>query len=78
MVGAQSGGLGLVGLVICSANLPAKIANAIDAQFDDGDATKGSVRGVLQTGSNDDVGATAPAAQYVDNGTNLYVVCKNI
>lgn len=78
LIGVQTGGLGLAGLVICSANLPAKIANALDAQFDDGDATKGSVRGMLQTGSNDTVGTSAPTTQYVDNGSNLYVVCKNI
>lgn len=78
VIGVQTGALGLAGLVICSANLPAKIANAIDAQFDDGDATKGTVRGMLQTGSNDDAGTAAPTTQYVDNGSNLYVVCKNI
>ena len=82
LVGVQHGGLGLSGLIICSSNLPGKIANAIDAQFDDGDATKGSVRGQKQTGSNDAVAAgnttTAPANAYVDDGATLYVVCKNL
>lgn len=79
-VGVQNGGLGLSGLVICSANLPAKIASAIDSQMDDGDATTGTLRGLLQTGSNDAVPAALPgtAATYVDNGANLYVICKNI
>lgn len=80
MIGVQNGAFGLAGLVICSANLPAKIANAIDAQFDDGDARRGSVRGIVQLGSNDDVAtnSAAPAATYIDNGTNLYVVCKSL
>ncbi|MBL8439014.1 MAG: prepilin-type N-terminal cleavage/methylation domain-containing protein [Zoogloeaceae bacterium] len=78
LLGVQNGGLGLAGLVMCSANLPAKIANAIDAQFDDGDATKGSVRGMKQSGSNDNVSADAPTTTYVDNGSNLYLVCKNV
>lgn len=88
MIGVQTGALGLQGLVICSANLPAKVANAIDAQFDDGKASTGSVRGHLQTGSNDPVsagsgtgtgtGTTSGGSDYVDNGSNLYVVCKNI
>jgi prepilin-type N-terminal cleavage/methylation domain-containing protein len=79
-IGVQTGGLGLAGLVVCSANLPAKIANAIDAQFDDGDATKGTVRGLKQTGSNDTVAtnSAAPTETYIDNGTNLYVVCKSL
>ncbi|WP_296643354.1 prepilin-type N-terminal cleavage/methylation domain-containing protein [Thiobacillus sp. 65-1402] len=50
--GVQNGGLGLVGPVICSNNLSAKIAQAIDAQFDDGDATTGTVRGNLIAGLN--------------------------
>lgn len=74
--GVQNGGLGLVGPVICSNNLPAKIAQAIDAQFDDGDATTGTVRGVIITALTDALPAAAPTVNYVDNGTNIYVVCK--
>lgn len=78
MVGVQTGGLGLTGLVVCSANLPAKIANAIDAQFDDGIPETGSVRGLKQTGSNDKVTDASPSKAYLDDGTSLYVICKNI
>ena len=74
--GVQNGGLGLVGPVICSNNLPAKIAQAIDAQFDDGDATKGSVRGAIIAALTNALPAAASDANYVDNGTNIYVVCK--
>lgn len=78
VTGVQNGALGIPGLVICSSNLPAKIASAIDSQFDNGNATTGQVRGMLQKGSNDAVTTTEPTTNYVDNGTNLYVVCKNL
>jgi prepilin-type N-terminal cleavage/methylation domain-containing protein len=74
--GVQNGGLGLVGPIICSNNLPAKIAQAIDAQFDDGDARAGSVRGTTIAALTDTLPTTAPGNNYVDNGTNIYVVCK--
>jgi len=79
--GVQSGpALGLNGLVICSTNLPGKVANAIDSQFDDGKPNSGQVRAEPQPA----VGAlltttpsTSPDA-YVDDGSALYVVCKNM
>jgi prepilin-type N-terminal cleavage/methylation domain-containing protein len=76
------GAFGLTGLVICSSNLPAKIAQALDSQLDDGDATTGQVRGnILTSGGTTNapaVNATPPTLNYVDNGSNVYVVCKNI
>ncbi|HMM46423.1 MAG TPA: prepilin-type N-terminal cleavage/methylation domain-containing protein [Thiobacillaceae bacterium] len=74
--GVQNGGLGLVGPVICSNNLPAKIAQAIDAQFDDGDARTGTVRGIIIASLTSTLQAASPTVNYVDNGTNIYVVCK--
>lgn len=74
--GIQNGGLGLVGPTVCSNNLPAKIAQAIDAQFDDGNATTGTVRGETIASLTATLTATAPTANYEDNGTNIYVVCK--
>ncbi len=69
-------GLG-AGLVMCSANLPAKIAAAVDAQLDDGNGATGLVRGQLTTTSNPLTGAAAAVAiNYVDNGTNQYLVCR--
>jgi len=70
--GVQNAAQGIPGLVICSNNLPAKIAQAIDAQFDDGNAQTGTVRGNTGTAP----AANAPAGNYVDDGTNFYVVCK--
>ena len=69
LTGVQNGAFAIPGLVICSNNLPAKIAQAIDTQFDDGVATTGTVRAGTGT-------STTTAAAYVDNGTNFYVVCK--
>jgi prepilin-type N-terminal cleavage/methylation domain-containing protein len=79
IIGAQNGGLGLSGLIICSGSLPAKIAQAIDNQFDDGNAKTGSVRG-LKEGATPPTALTAvaPTTDYVDDGTSLYVICKNI
>jgi prepilin-type N-terminal cleavage/methylation domain-containing protein len=73
---AQNGALGLSALTICSTNLSGKIANAIDAQFDDGRPNTGMVRGT----SNAAALATAPTteAAYVDDGSTVYVVCKSL
>ena len=72
----QDGALGLSGLVVCSTNLPGKVANAIDAQFDDGKPGTGQVRG---TDNNTALDTALPAAAaYVDDGSTVYVVCKAI
>lgn len=71
VTGVQNGAFGIPGLVVCSDNLPAKIAQAIDTQFDDGASNTGTVRAATGTTA----GAT-PAANYVDDGNSFYVVCK--
>lgn len=80
IVGVQSGGLGLAGLIICTGSLPAKVAQSIDSQFDDGIAKTGAVRALLETSPPTAVptDSSAPDNVYNDNGTNLYVLCKNI
>ena len=78
ITGVQHSGLGLSGPIVCSGSLPAKIAQAIDSQFDDGNAITGSVRGLIEGTPPTAVTTAVPAANYVDNGSNLYVVCKNI
>ena len=50
---------GFVGLIMCSANLPDKIAIAVDTQMDDGVAASGTVRALLQTAPNPAIGAAA-------------------
>jgi hypothetical protein len=86
IMGVQSGGMGLSGTIVCSGSLPAKIAQSLDAQLDDGNAMTGNVRAILDTAPPTGVTlpagtpptTSAPGANYVDNGTNLYVLCKNI
>jgi prepilin-type N-terminal cleavage/methylation domain-containing protein len=65
----------LGGVVVCTTNLPAKIANAIDAQQDDGNPARGSLRGFSQSASNTPDLASGITA-YVDDGSVLYTLCK--
>jgi prepilin-type N-terminal cleavage/methylation domain-containing protein len=81
-LGAAAGVGGFAGLIICSANLPDKIAVAVDTQMDDGARTNGTVRGQLQTGPNpaivtDATGAAVGGANsYQETGTNTYTICR--
>lgn len=70
----QDGALGLAGLIICTSNLPGKIANAIDAQFDDGKPGTGQVRATNTDTALDT--KLADNAAYLDDGSSVYVVCK--
>ncbi|HEX5093491.1 MAG TPA: prepilin-type N-terminal cleavage/methylation domain-containing protein [Burkholderiales bacterium] len=86
MIGVQTGDAqatigttlgGFSGLIICSANLPDKIAIAVDVQVDDGSSNAGSVRALLQTSPNQTVDASStPPASYAETGTNTYVACR--
>jgi prepilin-type N-terminal cleavage/methylation domain-containing protein len=82
MIGVQTGGLGFSGLLICSANLPDKIAIAVDTQMDDGTPSAGTVRGIDQTGTNPNVATTstasAAASVFVESGTNTYTLCRSL
>jgi prepilin-type N-terminal cleavage/methylation domain-containing protein len=70
---------GLSSLIMCSANLPDKIAIAVDSQMDDGAPGSGGVRSLLQTSPNPSVGTAASApANYQETGTNIYVLCRQI
>jgi prepilin-type N-terminal cleavage/methylation domain-containing protein len=68
---------GFSGMIMCSANLPDKIAIATDTQMDDGQPGSGTVRGDLQTAPNPDLD-NAPAATYAETGTNVYVLCRSL
>ena len=67
----------ITGLVVCTTNLPAKIANSIDAQRDDGNPNKGSILGFGQSAVNTPDFITATTA-YVDDGSKSYTLCKAI
>jgi hypothetical protein len=69
ITGVHKGAFALPGIVVCTDSLPAVIAQAIDTQFDDGNAITGSVRGATA------MSATVPTVNYVDDGNNFYVIC---
>jgi prepilin-type N-terminal cleavage/methylation domain-containing protein len=84
MIGVQTGDAagatalgGFGGLIVCSANIPDKVAIALDTQMDDGAIDKGSVRG-QQGGQNPDILAAVPAGDipYKESGTNIYTLCR--
>jgi prepilin-type N-terminal cleavage/methylation domain-containing protein len=69
---------GFVSLIVCSANLPDKIAIAVDTQMDDGIPNTGTVRGQLHTGGpNPDIDTSA-ASGYSETGANVYTLCRSV
>ena len=70
------GTAGFVGLIMCSANLPDKIAIAVDTQMDDGLSNKGTVRALQQTAPNPNIGNVAATGNYAETGSNVYTLCR--
>jgi prepilin-type N-terminal cleavage/methylation domain-containing protein len=68
---------GFASLIMCSANLPDKIAIAVDSQMDDGQPGSGGVRGMLQTTPSPAID-TAAASGYQETGSNIYLLCRQI
>jgi prepilin-type N-terminal cleavage/methylation domain-containing protein len=66
------------GLILCSGNLPDKIAISVDAQMDDGDGKKGTVRAVKQAAPNPDLVTDASADTYAEDGVSTYLVCRQM
>jgi prepilin-type N-terminal cleavage/methylation domain-containing protein len=68
---------GFTALIMCSTNLPDKVAIALDVQMDDGLVSSGFVRGIVGSG-NAVINATAGAtpASFVENGTTFYTLCR--
>ena len=76
-IGAALGGF--VSLIICSANLPDKIAIAVDTQMDDGKIATGTVRGQVHTaGPNPKINDAADTTEYVESGTSVYTLCRSL
>ena len=75
--GATSLG-GFSGLIICSSNIPDKVAIAMDTQMDDGLIDTGTVRGQLQSAPNPNVQAAAAGTPYAETGTNTYALCRSL
>jgi prepilin-type N-terminal cleavage/methylation domain-containing protein len=81
IIGVQSvsgANLGFSSNIVCSSNLPDKIAIAVDTQMDDGTPAAGEVRGTLQTQPNPDVPSTSGVSNYAETGQNQYLLCKNL
>jgi prepilin-type N-terminal cleavage/methylation domain-containing protein len=64
-------------LLLCSANLPDKIAISVDAQMDDGDGKNGNVRAAKQDSPNPTSLKTAADA-YVEDGVSTFLVCRQM
>jgi len=66
---------GFSSIIICSANLPDKMAIAVDTQMDDGQSNNGTVRAMLNAAPNPAIAAAAAGA-YAETGTNTYTLCR--
>jgi prepilin-type N-terminal cleavage/methylation domain-containing protein len=82
IVGVQTNALSvLTGVVMCSANVPDKVASAVDTQVDDQRSNTGQMMaytmGSTDSAATNITGATA-AATYVETGSTQYVICKKI
>ncbi len=85
IVGVQTGnGAGAValggfsGLIICSSQVPDKVAIAVDNQSDDGVASTGQVRAALQPAPAGAFPTTAPSPYSEVSGTNIYLLCRTV
>jgi prepilin-type N-terminal cleavage/methylation domain-containing protein len=65
-------------LLMCSANLPDKIAISVDAQMDDGFGTSGSVRAFRQPGPNPALGVAQASEAFVEDGVSTYLACRQM
>ncbi len=77
ILGGAGGVGGFSGLIVCSANLPDKMAIAVDTQMDDGVSTAGTVRGMIQAAPNPPAANPAGPA-YAETGTNTYLLCRSM
>ena len=78
IMGVQTGGMGFTSNIVCSSNLPDKIAIAVDTQMDDGTAATGQVRAMLQSSPNQLAAGSSPTDVFAETGTNQYLLCKNL
>jgi prepilin-type N-terminal cleavage/methylation domain-containing protein len=80
IIGVESGtsttGLGFPSLMVCSSNIPDKVAIAVDTQMDDSNSATGQIRAQAQTGANP-ITTASPATGYVETGVGQYLLCKN-
>lgn len=68
---------GFTNLMMCSSNLPDKVAIALDVQMDDGNPATGAVRAAPMASGSPAIGAAVvPPVSYVETGTNTYTLCR--
>jgi prepilin-type N-terminal cleavage/methylation domain-containing protein len=82
IIGVQNGAFtaptNLTGLVVCSSNIPDKIASAVDTQLDDQRSAAGSMRAYKQASTNEDITGKAVTSDYVEDGATQYIICKTV
>ena len=68
---------GFTALILCSTNLPDKVAIALDVQMDDGLLSQGFVRGDKGPGTVPmTTGQVATNPSYVEDGISFYTLCR--
>ena len=65
------------GLILCTANLPDKIAISVDSQMDDGKGKAGGVR-AKKGGANPALVVNEAADEYSEDGVSTYVACRQM
>jgi len=79
ITGVQTGGMGFTSNIVCTTNLPDKIAIAVDTQMDDAKSISGQLRGIKQATSNPDLRTpVTPGDDYVEDGVSQWTICKNM
>jgi prepilin-type N-terminal cleavage/methylation domain-containing protein len=81
ILGVQGGHANFfTGLMACVSNVPARIATSVDTQLDDQRPNFGTVRGrkQRQNDSNPPLDNTDDAADYIEDGTTQYVLCRSL
>lgn len=67
---------GFTNLIMCSSNLPDKVAIALDVQMDDGVAATGAVRATDVAGAAPAIPVSSMTSGYVETGTGVYTLCR--
>ncbi len=76
---SAASGMGFAGNIVCTSNLPDKIAIAVDTQMDDATANSGQIRGDKQDISEPGCpGSHYGTYAYAETGTNTYLLCKSL
>ncbi len=83
IVGVQDSGLQLNGPVICTTNVPDKIAIALDTQLDDSRPSTGTIRalaggGNVATGGEGQANQNPMGGNYTETGGAQFVICKSL